>query len=350
MNDHSPSAFDPDEIVTVLLPEDEYPHEPDEAVNYNESMYLNAFDLGTETGGWFRLGNRVNEGYAELSVCVYLPGGRVGFIYGRPTITANAEMNAGGLRIDVHEPFTHLSVGYEGKVCLLEDPGEMANPRQAFADNPMVDASVELDYRGVSPMFGGKPQYADGRELGIDAANSFAKAHYEQHCAVRGTITVGDEAMGIDGFGLRDKSWGPRFWQAIAWYRWLPIVFGDDFAMMISLIATSADKPPRPGGMVLIGDEYQLITDCRIDTEWDAHREPTSMRCLATTEHDTYEVTGTVLSKIPLRNRRTTPDGESLHTRISEAMTRFECNGRRGIGMAEYLDQVVDGRPVGAPE
>ena len=25
--------------------EDEYPHEPDDAVNYNESMYLNAFDL-----------------------------------------------------------------------------------------------------------------------------------------------------------------------------------------------------------------------------------------------------------------------------------------------------------------
>ena len=35
-----------DEIVVVLEPEDEYTHEPDEAENYNESMYLNAFDLG----------------------------------------------------------------------------------------------------------------------------------------------------------------------------------------------------------------------------------------------------------------------------------------------------------------
>ena len=33
-------------IVTVLEPEDEYPHEPDAAENYNESMYLNAFDAG----------------------------------------------------------------------------------------------------------------------------------------------------------------------------------------------------------------------------------------------------------------------------------------------------------------
>ena len=30
---------------TVLEPHDEHPHEPDEASNDNESMYLNGFDL-----------------------------------------------------------------------------------------------------------------------------------------------------------------------------------------------------------------------------------------------------------------------------------------------------------------
>ena len=65
------------EIVTVLEPEDEYTHEPDVASNYNESMYLNGFDLDQGLGAWFRLGNRVNEGYAEMSVCLYLPDGRV---------------------------------------------------------------------------------------------------------------------------------------------------------------------------------------------------------------------------------------------------------------------------------
>jgi hypothetical protein len=48
-------------LRTVLEPQDEYPHQPDEAENYNESMYLNAFDATREVGGWFRLGNRVNE-------------------------------------------------------------------------------------------------------------------------------------------------------------------------------------------------------------------------------------------------------------------------------------------------
>jgi hypothetical protein len=59
-------------------------------------------------------------------------------------------------------------------------------------------------------------------------------------------------------------------------------------------------------------------------------------------------VTGTVISLIPLRNRRTDPDGNERLTRITEAMTRYECNGQRGIGMSEYLDQIVDGRPIGA--
>ena len=54
-----------------------------------------------------------------------------------------------------------------------------------------------------------------------------------------------------------------------------------------------------------------------------------------------------MLSLIPLRNRRKTPDGEQLITRISEGMTEWRCDGRVGYGLSEYLDQIVDGKPVG---
>ena len=62
-----------------------------------------------------------------------------------------------------------------------------------------------------------------------------------------------------------------------------------------------------------------------------------------------WKFTGEVLdnSLIPLRNRRQDPDGNELFTRITEAMTRFECRGEKGIGMSEYLDQIVDGQPIG---
>lgn len=341
MSDTAKKPHHHKKVVTVLEPEDEYTHEPDAAENYNESMYLNAFDAAQEVGGWFRLGNRVNEGYAEMTVCVYLPGGRVGFVYGRPQIDTNDKMEAGGLSIEVVEPFKHLKVRYQGKVCLLDEPGQMADPRTAFKENPWVECEVDLDYRGVSPMYGGKPQYEDGTELEVEAEKSFAKAHYEQHCAVTGTIRVGEETIDMDGLGLRDKSWGPRYWQALSWYRWLPMTFSKDFAMMISIVGG------KPGGMVLEGGEYHLIRDCTIESDWDEDKYQTAMRCSVTTDHDTYEVNGEVISLIPLRNRRQDPDGNELFTRITEAMTRFECRGEKGIGMSEYLDQIVDGVPIG---
>ena len=49
-------------------------------------------------------------------------------------------------------------------------------------------------------------------------------------------IRVGDEEWEVDGYGLRDHSWGPRFWQAPWWYRWLTVNFGEDGGFVVSII------------------------------------------------------------------------------------------------------------------
>ena len=53
----------------VLDPSDDYNHESDDVSSFNESMYFSVFDPSQRMGGWYRLGNRVNEGYAEMSIC-----------------------------------------------------------------------------------------------------------------------------------------------------------------------------------------------------------------------------------------------------------------------------------------
>ena len=117
--------------------------------------------------------------------------------------------------------------------------------------------------------------------------------------------------------------------------------------MMLSVIGDGAGGS-RNSGMILEGGEYHKIVDCRIESDWDERHHQTSMRCWALSETgEEYEVTGEVISLIPLRNRRTGPDGVEQLTRITEAMTRFRCGDRSGIGMSEYLDQVVDGVPIG---
>ncbi len=332
-----------------LETQDEYMHALEHASNFNESMYFNGFDPESRVGCFVRLGNRANEGYAELTACVYLPDGRVAFMFQRPEIHNNDAFDAGGMRFDVVTPFEALRTTYDGKVALLTDPLQMADPRRAFTENPWVDAHIECTHRGVSPMYGGEPVNDDGTPLAEDYSGGFARGHYEQHMAVSGTVRVGDEEWPLQGFGLRDHSWGPRFWQAPWWYRWLTANFGADFGFVASVV-TSRDGKQRIGGMVLADGAYDHITHAQIDTTWEGddiyHR---ALRLHATTAAGRdYEVTGKVMNLIPLRNRRTTPDGEKLLTRISEGLTEWTCEGRTGYGLSEYLDQIVDGRPVGS--
>jgi len=306
------------------------------------------YDPKERVGGFLRLGNRANEGYAEMTTCVYLPDGRVAFTYHRPDISDNDAFDAGGMRFEVVEPFEHLRASYDGKICLLDEPLQMADPRKAFTENPWTDCSIALDYRGVSPMLGGEPVNDDGSPITENAEQGFARGHYEQHVAGRGVIRVGDEEFAVDGYGLRDHSWGPRYWQSPWWYRWLTGNFGEDGGFVISIIA-SRDGARRIGGVVLVDGEYRYIEDAEIDTDWrtdDLYHE--QIRARATAGGRDYEIEGTVMSLIPLRNRRTSPDGEQLVTRISEGMTEWRCDGKVGYGLSEYLDQIVDGKPVGA--
>jgi len=122
--------------------------------------------------------------------------------------------------------------------------------------------------------------------------------------------------------------------------------FSEDFAMMVSITCRPGEEP-RAGGMVLRDGEYVMIKDARIESVYDANQCQETFKVWAKTDEREYEVDGKVMSLIPLRNRRRSPEGEDLMTRIAEGMTEFKCDGQTGYGLSEYLDQVVDGEPVG---
>lgn len=314
-------------------------------------MYFNVFDHARGMGGWFRIGNRPNERHAEVTCCVYLPDGRVAFMFQRPEHTKNDELAAGGMRIEVVEPLKRLRLTYDGVACLLAEPAQMADPKRAFTTNPMVGCRVDLDFEGISPAFGGERVDEHGRPLEEDPTEAFARGHYEQHLRGTGVIEVDGQAYPVDGLGLRDHSWGPRYWQNISWYRWFPLVFTEDFALCLAVISLH-QREPEIGGMVLRVDEagakdYVPITSAQIESVYDENDRARAQHLRIRTGEREYVVTGEALSTIPLRSRRRTDAGELLETRITEAMTRFSCDGLTGFGMSEYLDQIVDGVPVG---
>ena len=324
-----------------LEPQDEYMHELGPELNFNESMYFNLYDPRARLGGFFRLGNRANEGTAEMTVCLYLPDGRVGFMFQRPKITNNDAFNSGGLAFEVIRPFEELEVSYGGKVVLLDDPLAVADPKRAFTENPSIDCSVKLTYTRVSTMFGGEsdqPTEAAGEE--------FARGHYEQLVAGVGTISVGEQTWEVEGYGLRDHSWGPRYWQAPWFYRWLTANFGPNFGFMASR-STRRDGKARTGGFLWDGTGMHIVDHVEISTIWSGedsyHAEIEAV--LRRGDNET-RVKGRVINLVPLRNRR-----EDLVTRISEGMTEWTLeDGQVGYGLSEYLDQIIDGQPVGLAE
>jgi hypothetical protein len=332
-------------MAVRLDPIDEYMHELGPESNFNESMYFNCYDPEHNIGGWFRIGNRANEGYAEMTVCLYFPDGRVGFQFKRAKITDNNQFEAGGLRFGVVTPFEELQLNFDGKVVMLEDPLEMADPKKAFTSNPFEACTIDLKILGRSAMFGGEPDTPHEA-----AGEEFAKGHYEQLHEAQGTITVGSLAWTIKGFGLRDHSWGPRFWQAPWYYRWLTGNAGPDFGFMGSYVAKRTGLGSQ-GGFVWEQGKLHLIDDVEITTDWrheDKFHDRVHLTLNSSRSNRSWKIEGEAFNLIPLRNRRTTPEGDELLTRISEGMTRWTMpDGTIGYGLSEYLDQIIDNMPVG---
>ena len=195
-------------------------------------------------------------------------------------------------------------VTYSGKVVILDDPLQMADPKKAFTENPYDEAEATITYTRVSDHVRRRARRAP-REAGRGVRQGPLRAAHRR----QGTIRVGDEEWDVDGFGLRDHSWGPRYWQAPWYYRWLTANFGPTFGFMGSRIARK-DGPGTRGGFVWDGGAApvrRLRADHRLGHGDDAyHHGVDAMLRSGTTSGRS---TGTVQSLIPLRNRRTRRKG-----------------------------------------
>jgi hypothetical protein len=328
----------------VMRPEDESAHKPDASINFNESVYTNGFDTASPVGGWMRLGNRVNEGYAELSVCLYLPDGRIACQFQRPSIASNDRFDAGGLSYTVIEPLKKVSMTFDGEMLIVDDPNALRDPKTLFADAAKVPGHVHWVHEAESPVHGGKPvNDAVPTMYGRD----FSLGHFNQHGRVRGEIKVGGETFPIDGRGWRDHSWGPRYWQAIYFYRLFIANFanGDGF-MLLKITDTSGVT--RRVGVLLVGGQYEDILDMDLSTRWSDSKDPVHVDIGVRTASRKAVIAGEIITLAPLRNRRKA-DGATLESRIAEGFTRFTWDGRQGYGMTEYIERIEGGHLAGYP-
>jgi hypothetical protein len=329
-----------------LSAQDEYAHPPGPEINFNESIYVNAFDDLSGVGGWMRLGNRVNEGRAELSVVIYLPDGRIACQFRRPRIASNDAFDAGGLRFDIVEPMRRLEAVYEGELLIVERPNDLRDPERLFATAPRLPSRIEWRLDTISPQHGGEPANDSVQTM---YGRDFSVGHFNQHVRAGGSIRVGDTQYPVSGHGWRDHSWGPRWWTNIIWYRLFLAAFPDGRGFMIHRIADETGRTRRSGVLLMDGD-YHEIADFDAITTWTGDCDPAAIDIVVrTVTGRTATIRGEVLSLAPLRNRRE-EGGRTLVSRIAEGHTRFTWDGIVGHGMTEYIERVGDdGELAGYP-
>jgi hypothetical protein len=318
-----------------LVPADDLLHPITDHPDHNESAYFNFASNGFI--GWVRIGNRINDGFAEVTICLYLPDGRVAMEWKRAPIADPAFHNAGGLSFEVLESFVHHRVQYTGEATILPSWRSLEDPGSAFKNGERTAVTIDLDFVAVSPPWSGHDS---------DAYEGFAPNHFEQHMAVDGKVTVGDEVFDIvNGLSMRDHSWGPRRWQLVEWYRWLIASFSPTLGIAVTIIG-GRDGNYKTQGYVHHGIDAPLrsIVSATLENEYDEGYYPTLAKWVLTDDQgETYAVTGDIHTPLPLRHRR---DGQT--TRIIEGPTVFGIDGTEGVGMSEYLDLMESGVPVGA--
>ncbi len=329
----------------IMRPEHEANHKPDASTNFNESVYTNAFDHTSGFGGWMRLGNRVNEGYAELSVCLYLPDGRIACQFQRPVISTNERFDAGGITYTVNEPLRSVSMAYEGDFIIVDNPDDLRNPQDLFARGPRLPGHARWTHVAESPVHGGEPvndtvQTMYGRD--------FSLGHFNQHSRAEGEIRIGDQVWPINGHGWRDHSWGPRYWQVIYFYRLFIANFSNGDGFMLLKITDQAGNVRRQG-VLLVDGQYEEVIDLEVNTDWTDKQDPAFVRLGIMTANRKVRIDGEILKLAPLRNRRKIEDGSVLVSRIAEGFTRFTWDDRVGYGMTEYIERIEDGKLAGYP-
>jgi len=223
----------------------------------------------------------------------------------------------------------------------MDDPTVML---AASKDRPAgwyrpVQLDMEVAFDAIS-----EPHYAVGG----------AQGHFEQTGRVTGTIRLGDEQWDVNGYGVRDKSWGPRTWQAPSgkaaktsgpaaveqgcFLNWFSMNFGADLALG-GACGRTADDTFRGKGWIQRDGQTLDLEEVTMTTTYDPTNpllhESVQLRATDSTGA-TIVVDGTVLAVCPTKIPRR--DGVTF---VNEGLARFETDGRVGFGISEHWHAVA---------
>jgi hypothetical protein len=216
---------------------DELPHPIGDDPAWQESVFLQWFDVRAGVGGTHRVGHEPNHlgGTAVINFGVFSPTQRFRRNFVVPLEDAGDGLGAAG-----------HSYRYEGQ------PHYRVTERDCELDITVEDFYPRTDF------------FPRGDSL----TTEFAPHHFEASGRITGTLRLGDEIHEIDALGHRDHSWGIRRWDTLLSHRWICGTFGPDLSFG-SIIWHARDGSLTKGAYVVRDGEVIYATEIDVITWQD---------------------------------------------------------------------------------
>ena len=307
----------------AVLPSDEGRHVPDPEDLWNESYYFDFVTPDRSVGGWLRLGLYPNRHVAWWTAWIVGPG------------------RSGVCSVDYHAPVPPGD-------SLVTTTAHDATRIEMEVRRPLEEFRLAADTAGLL-MPADTRSYDDGAgaptRLGVDLTwttdgvpyHYELTTRYEIPCTVRGSVTLGDETIHVDGHGQRDHSWGVRDWWAFGWC-WCSVRLDDGTRIHFSDIRI----PGMPVFFGYIQTPHQPstpaarpVTALAVQETLGEHGFPTEARIhvAAAPDHDLrLEITPLAFGPVLLRD-----DVTGKTSRFPRAMIACRADdGRTGAGWIEW--------------
>jgi hypothetical protein len=237
---------------------------------------------------------------------------------------------------------------------------ELFDMRDFIPDRPITDEGGDLidvilpngyRYQVVEPLEQIRMRYQDnGRGNAMDvtatavmpAAMLPSNHHFDQVMRTSGTLTLRREQHRVDGYAVRDRSWGEARTEdptGLSGIHWLMAMFGDDYAIHVTGLEDPATAqwrarfPENAGlsqamnrGWVWKDGRLLTLTSVHIETEWDTgNRRQVAHPVVVIDETGAeYRMHGQI------RAAANWHTWSNVH--LSVGLAHWECNGRIGHG------------------
>jgi len=328
-------------------PSDEWMHPVGDNPAWSESYYFNFVDPETKIGMFTRMGFRPSNGWADALHVIYLPDNRVLFTYGRREIKTDlsrydGDLCAGHLQLACLAPHERWQIAYNGPAQDIADPAILLTRSKARPQGWYTPANLDMQ---VTFECLSAPHYA---ARGV-------RGHFEQSGRAFGRIRLDDTVWEVSGYGVRDKSWGPRDWGAgqhntepaprdaeqhsatpRPFLNWFSMNFGESVAMGGACMR-GQDGVLRGEGWIMQDGRTGRWEGVTIDTDYAPgsllHR---AVRLEGHTEWGTdIRLHGRILSVCPTKIPM--PGGATF---VNEGLAEFLWDDRVGYGIAEHWHAV----------